>query len=188
MKKLALITAAVAALVITPTSARAQSPSCTAATAMTSLASYITCRGSFSGNLNGSASELTALTGYFGGSWTYAGKSDNSGNGPFTSNPSGHTSGTITFDALVKGKFVLGVKAGNRYSFYEFDGGFAGILSVPYQAIGVALNDNDCPPSVSHIALYRGPASVVPEPSTYALMGTGLVGLVGVARRRRTQG
>jgi hypothetical protein len=30
-------------------------------------------------------------------------------------------------------------------------------------------------------------SNVVPEPSTYALMATGLVGLVGVARRRRVQ-
>ena len=33
--------------------------------------------------------------------------------------------------------------------------------------------------------LLDGRVNVVPEPSTYALMATGLVGLVGVARRRR---
>lgn len=34
------------------------------------------------------------------------------------------------------------------------------------------------------LEINAGPASVVPEPSTYALMATGFIGLVGVARRR----
>jgi hypothetical protein len=36
------------------------------------------------------------------------------------------------------------------------------------------------------VARLNGPASVVPEPSTYALLGAGLAGVLGVARRRRT--
>jgi PEP-CTERM motif len=186
MKKFALMTVAVAALLIAPTTAQAQ-VSCTAATAMTSFAGYVSCAGAYTGNINGSAGELTQLTSLFGGTWTWAGKSDDAGFGPFTSSPATTTSGMITFDALVTGKFVVGVKAGTGYSFYQFDGGIAGILSVPYETIGAAVNGNGIPLGASHVALYRGPMNVVPEPSTYALLGTGLLSLGAVARRRRSQ-
>jgi hypothetical protein len=37
------------------------------------------------------------------------------------------------------------------------------------------------------IVLGTLPSAVVPEPSTYALMATGLIGVVGIARKRKTQ-
>jgi len=36
-------------------------------------------------------------------------------------------------------------------------------------------------------AYWSNATSVIPEPSTYALMATGLVGLVGLARRRNSK-
>jgi len=40
--------------------------------------------------------------------------------------------------------------------------------------------------TVNDFRVAQAPVDVIPEPSTYALMATGLIGLVGIARRRRT--
>ncbi len=183
MKKSFALAAAALALIAAPIQAHAQA--CTAATVMTSSPGYLNCAGSFGGNINGSSSELTTLTSLFGGTWTWAGQTGDGGFGPFAANATG-TSGTVAFDNLVTGPFVIGVKAADRHSFYLFDGGIAGILSVPYESIGTSTNAKGLAQDVSHLGLYRGAGTVVPEPSTYALMGTGLMGLAGLARRRRT--
>jgi hypothetical protein len=39
---------------------------------------------------------------------------------------------------------------------------------------------------ISFVNQQAPPGTVIPEPSTYALMATGLVGLVGIARRRNS--
>ena len=152
----------------------------------TTTPSYLSCAGSFTGNLNGSASELTSLTTLFGGTWTYGGKSDDSGSGPFTSNPGG-SSGTLTFDTAMFGTFVIGLKAATQYSFFRFDGGSTGITTIDFDTFGVAQNGQGIAQALSHAALYLGTGvpGVVAEPETYALLLAGLGVLGFVARRRR---
>lgn len=140
------------------------------------------CAGSFVGNLNGSAAELTVLGSSFPGSFSYAGSSNDASFGPFTADPSGATGGTLTFDSAISGQFVIGLKAANNYSFYLFNAA-SPLTSLSFDSTaGVALNAQGLPQNLSHATLYVG---AVPEPETYALMlaGLGVIGWVG--RRRR---
>jgi len=144
------------------------------------------CSGSFTGNLNGAASELTALNTAFGGAWTYAGKSDDAGSGPFTANPSG-TTGTFTFDSAITGAFVIGLKAANNYSYYLFNAA-APLTSLTFNTTaGVALNANGVAQGLSHAALYTGVVASIPEPATYGLLLAGL-GVMALVARRRSRG
>ena len=182
MKKLRF-TGALLAVVLSPIAARATSAP-TACSLSDFTVAAIACRGPFTGNINGSASEMTALHTYFGNLWTYEGKTDDAGNGPFTSKPLSPT-GTLTFDSAVTGLFVIGLKASDTYSFYEFNGGTHGITSLQFSTRGTAQNSQGSAQDLSHAALYLDPPSdVVPEPSTYMMMAAGLAGL-GLAARRR---
>jgi hypothetical protein len=147
----------------------------------TTSAAYLGCAGSFTGNINGSASELVQLASSFGGSWSYLGKSDDASFGPFTGNP-GTNTGTLTFDSPVYGSFVLGLKSATQYSYFLFDGGTLGVSSVTYDTLGVAQNGNGVAQALGHAALY---VSAVPEPGSTALWLAGLLGLSWVSRQRQ---
>jgi hypothetical protein len=59
----------------------------------------------------------------------------------------------------------------------------ASITAIEYETTLGDQQTNDL--AINRLSIRAG-TTVVPEPSTYALMATGLVALVGVARRRRT--
>ena len=68
---------------------------------------------------------------------------------------------------------------------------FRGIFSTDFvgqsaQSVFNAINTGSSTPIVSFRASFTAPASTVPEPSTYALLATGIGALGLVARRRRT--
>lgn len=170
----------IATVALAALSAPALAENC-ADTSFSALASS-SCRGSFTGNINGNASETTYLQSQFGGSFTYLGKSDDAGSGPFTSNPTVSTNGTLTFDSPLAGSFVIGLKAANNYSYYLFNAA-SPVSSLTFDSTaGVATNQNGIAQNLSHAALY---VQAVPEPQTYGLMLAGLAALGFMVRRRR---
>jgi hypothetical protein len=180
-------TAFLALALIAPSRTHAQlvstTPACTASGALATFGAQ-SCFGAFVGNNKNQQADVLAQLAAFGGTWSALGSSDDASFGPFTSNPGG-TSGTLTFDNLITGPFVLAIKAGNAFSLYYFLNGGAGLSSVNFTTAGVAINAIDNPNGLSHATLYRGSLNVVPEPSTYALLATGLFALGIMARRRR---
>lgn len=179
LKSVGILAALVAA------SAPALAENC-ADTTFTALAST-DCRGSFAGNINGNASEVAYLDAQFGASFSYLGKSDDAGNGPFTGNPQVRTNGTLTFDSPISGEFVIGLKAARNYSYFLFNAAVP-ISSLTFNSTaGVAENRRGIPQRLSHANLYAV-ANPVPEPETYALMMAGLGAMGFLVRRRKAAG
>lgn len=163
--------------------------------------SYVDCIGRVSGNNEGNANpgqdatlwELNNSWGSYGDWVEVNGGTTNAGqtSGPFSSVPGG-TSGVLTFDNALQGYFVLGLKSSNGFSLYLLNAtSLSG--SVNFSTAGVTGQ------GLSHATLYSGGVGVTcvgtnaqcvtitttPEPSTYALMGAGLLTIGFVSRRRR---
>ena len=140
------------------------------------------CRGAFFGNLTGNPAESVALASAWGGNWVYAGKSNDAGNGPFSSNPQTAFSGVLVFDTPISGAFVIGLVAGDQFSFYRFQATTA-LASLTFDTTeGVATTIQGNPLALSHAALY---VSAVPEASTSAMLLAGLLSMSALALRRR---
>ena len=148
---------------------------------------YLAAAGSFLGNINGSAWELTALGEVFGAysqePWVYQGKSDDLDFGPFTGNPE-TTQGILTFATPQTGLFVLGLKGGNSYSWYLFNGGADGIESLNFDTLGIQKGNRNPGPELSHANLYTAHIAV-PEPEQCAVIFGGLAAAGFILRRRR---
>ena len=140
------------------------------------------CRGAFVGSLSGNPAENVALATAFGGNWVFAGKSDDVGNGPFSSNPQIAFSGALVFDTPISGAFVIGLVAGNQFSYYRFQATSA-VASLTFDTTeGVATTVQGNPLALSHAALY---VSAVPEAHTSAMLLAGLLSVSWLGLRRR---
>jgi hypothetical protein len=149
------------------------SPSVACATGSTSWTpSFTACEGAFVGNNNNQSEDVLS---HIESTWSLTNVSWADGVEEFVG-----TDGTIEF-ASPFDTFILALKQGNGFSLFYFDGTEGELSEVDYVTSGVKAGETN---DLSHWTLYTGDGVSVPEPGTMLLLGTGLLGMAAVRRRR----
>ncbi|MFO1390284.1 PEP-CTERM sorting domain-containing protein [Cellvibrio sp.] len=184
-----------------PTSLVSASVLCSASTTTTSLIynpSYEGCLGAYQGNIDNQLGLIattvnaTPWASYFSSSY-FSSESYSAAGNPFAQDEGANDDGYLNFDFALTGKFTLGIKQGNAFSLYFFDGSdiSGGVSQIRIDSNGVKSSS-----SISYVISHAGffgtptayeppppPPVKVPEPSSVLLFALGLFGLV-LARRK----
>jgi len=96
------------------------------------------------------------------------------------------STGEFSFNAVDPFLIVLGDGGGTEYHWYYFTG-ITGAVTGEWDTSGIFPGPNGGGKDLSNITVYENDESFppVPVPAAVWLFGSGLIGLVGIARRRR---
>lgn len=159
------------------------------------------CYGVVGGNING-ASDINGLGLTWGNTWAYLGDSDSSSGTyqgiQFTVTASGttegvwklkgvDTNGSLPMNLPFTLDLAVALKASDRYALWYFENvTFTGIANGEWEI--EFKNKGGQHPDLSHIMVFGSDAHgiVVPVPAAAWLLGSGLLGLAGIARRKVT--
>lgn len=98
------------------------------------------------------------------------------------------TGGSFTLNAPLAGAFAVAIKAGNYVGLFLYNEtrlfGAGQVFSFTVPDNFPKNNGGTFRPGLSHVSIFGGSSTTVPEPTTLALLGLGLAG-IGLSRRRR---